>query len=101
MLPAIRRFFRSPAAWLGAPAAAAYPFCNHRFAITGPEEDARLEPTSTGRACPKCCSTDYLFRGRKKVTEPGKAEVVETKYRCKGCGHEWKVRVGANGEANS
>jgi DNA-directed RNA polymerase subunit M/transcription elongation factor TFIIS len=52
-----------------------------------------MEPTSTGRACPKCGSTDYLFRGRKKLTEePGKAGAVETKYRCKECGHEWKVR---------
>jgi DNA-directed RNA polymerase subunit M/transcription elongation factor TFIIS len=52
-----------------------------------------MEPTSPGRTCPKCGSTDYLFRGRKKVTEPGKPEAVETKYRCKGCGHEWKVRI--------
>jgi hypothetical protein len=50
-----------------------------------------MEPTSTGHTCPKCGSTDYLFRGRKKVAaEPGKPPVTETKYRCKGCGHEWR-----------
>jgi DNA-directed RNA polymerase subunit M/transcription elongation factor TFIIS len=53
-----------------------------------------MEPTSPGRTCPKCGSTDYLFRGRKKLTdEPGKPPVTETKYRCKACGHEWKVRT--------
>jgi DNA-directed RNA polymerase subunit M/transcription elongation factor TFIIS len=61
-----------------------------------------MEPSSTGRACPKCGSTDYLFRGRKKVSaEPGKPEAVETKYRCRACGHEWEVRVGAKGEAEA
>ena len=53
-----------------------------------------METTSTGRTCPKCGSTDYLFRGRKKVaTEPEKPEAVEPKYRCKACGHDLKVRV--------
>jgi DNA-directed RNA polymerase subunit M/transcription elongation factor TFIIS len=56
-----------------------------------------MEPNQTaGRACPECGSPDYAFRGRKKVAaepEKGKSEAVETKYRCKGCGHEWKVRV--------
>jgi hypothetical protein len=43
---------------------------------------------------PGCGSKEYLFRGRKRVAgEPGKPQAVETKYRCKGCGHEWKVRV--------
>jgi DNA-directed RNA polymerase subunit M/transcription elongation factor TFIIS len=53
-----------------------------------------MEPTSTGRSCPKCGSSDYLFRGRKKLAEePGKPAGVETKYRCRACGHEWKVRI--------
>jgi hypothetical protein len=43
-----------------------------------------MEPTSTGRSCPKCGSNGYLFRGRKKVSaDPGKAEAVETGCRCK------------------
>ena len=50
-----------------------------------------MEPMKT---CPKCGSGDYQFRGRKKVEAGrGEPEVVETKYRCKACGHEWKVRV--------
>jgi hypothetical protein len=48
-----------------------------------------MEPTSPGRTCPRCGSTEYLFRGRKKVAaEAGKPEAVETECRCKACGHE-------------
>jgi DNA-directed RNA polymerase subunit M/transcription elongation factor TFIIS len=46
-----------------------------------------------GRACPKCGSGDYQFRSRKKIEEPGKSEAMETKYRCKACGQEWKERA--------
>lgn len=50
------------------------------------------------RTCPDCGSGDYQFRSRKKVAaEGGQGEAVETKYRCKACGHEWRVRVAANG----
>ena len=41
---------------------------------------------TTGRTCPACGSGDYQFRSRKKVTEEGKGEAVETKYHCKACG---------------
>jgi DNA-directed RNA polymerase subunit M/transcription elongation factor TFIIS len=44
------------------------------------------------RTCPACGSGDYQFRSQRKVVEEG-TEVVETKYRCKACNHEWKVRV--------
>jgi transposase-like protein len=46
------------------------------------------------KTCPQCGSGDYTFRSRKKI-EPaeGREAAVETKYRCKACGHEWKVRV--------
>jgi DNA-directed RNA polymerase subunit M/transcription elongation factor TFIIS len=45
------------------------------------------------RTCPKCGSDDYVFRSRKKIeVEPGQ-EATETKYRCRACEHEWKVRV--------
>ena len=55
-----------------------------------------METQQTGRACPKCGSGDYQFRSRKRI-EPaeGQAAEVETKYRCKACGHEWRVRVAA------
>jgi DNA-directed RNA polymerase subunit M/transcription elongation factor TFIIS len=49
--------------------------------------------------CPQCGSDDYLFRGRKRIAaepEKGQKEAVETKYRCKPCGHEWRVRVVAS-----
>ena len=53
-----------------------------------------MEPTATPhRTCPACRSGEYQFRSRKKVAEDGKPEAVETKYRCKACNHEWKVRV--------
>ena len=48
------------------------------------------------RTCPKCGSGDYQFRSRKKVpAEKDQPEAVETKYRCKACAHEWKVRAPA------
>jgi DNA-directed RNA polymerase subunit M/transcription elongation factor TFIIS len=50
------------------------------------------------RTCPKCGSDDYTFRHRKKIEadpEEGEPPAVETKYRCKACGKEWRVRVAA------
>ena len=46
------------------------------------------------KTCPQCGSGDYTFRSRKRI-EPaeGREAAVETTYRCKACGHEWKVRV--------
>jgi transposase-like protein len=52
-------------------------------------------PTKT---CPKCGSTEYSFRSRKKIpAEPEKGEpaATETKYRCKKCEKEWKVKTPA------
>jgi transposase-like protein len=54
------------------------------------EEEARMEKIS--RTCPACGNGDYQFRSRKKVAQEGK-EAVETRYRCKACNHEWKVKV--------
>jgi hypothetical protein len=52
------------------------------------------QPATPSRTCPACGSGDYQFRSRKKVgAEQGQREAVETKYRCKACEHEWKVRV--------
>ena len=46
------------------------------------------------RTCPACGSGDYTFRSRKKIeAAEGHEAAVETKYRCKACGHEWKVRA--------
>ena len=44
------------------------------------------------KTCPACGSGNYQFRSRKKIAEEGK-EAVETKYCCKSCNHEWKVKV--------
>jgi DNA-directed RNA polymerase subunit M/transcription elongation factor TFIIS len=54
-----------------------------------------MEQQIGGRACPECGSGDFQFRSRKKVTKEGKGEAVETKYRCKACGHEWRERTAA------
>jgi DNA-directed RNA polymerase subunit M/transcription elongation factor TFIIS len=55
--------------------------------------------STTSRTCPSCGSGDYLFRARKTIPpEQGQGEAVETKYRCKSCGHEWRVRAPAKGE---
>jgi DNA-directed RNA polymerase subunit M/transcription elongation factor TFIIS len=51
---------------------------------------------SEKKKCPQCGSGDYMFRSRKTiVADPAKSEpeATETKYRCKSCGHEWRVRM--------
>ena len=57
---------------------------------------------ATTKTCPKCGSGDYTFRGRKKI-EPavGQEAAVETKYRCKACLYEWKVRMSSKRETAS
>jgi DNA-directed RNA polymerase subunit M/transcription elongation factor TFIIS len=53
-----------------------------------------MDKPGTTRTCPECASKEYVFRGRKKIAaEVDQAAAVETKYMCKSCGHEWKVRV--------
>lgn len=46
------------------------------------------------RTCPECGGNVYVLRGRKQVgPEPGEMEpMLETKYHCRGCVCEWKVR---------
>jgi DNA-directed RNA polymerase subunit M/transcription elongation factor TFIIS len=50
----------------------------------------RDESTPAKKSCPACGSSRYQFRSRKKVAG-GHGGTVETKYRCKACGHEWRV----------
>ena len=58
--------------------------------------DTRMEQPA--KTCPKCGSGDYTFRSRKKIeAAQGQAPAVETKYRCKACEHEWRVRVAVKG----
>ena len=54
-----------------------------------------LQKAACGRGCPDCGSSDYVFRGRKKVPpKPDEeAPAMETKHCCRACGHHWKVRV--------
>lgn len=48
----------------------------------------------TIRSCPKCGGGNYAFRSRKQIeATPEQEAMLETKYRCKDCGHEWKERV--------
>jgi DNA-directed RNA polymerase subunit M/transcription elongation factor TFIIS len=49
-----------------------------------------MEPQK--RTCPECKSDDYVFRGRRRLTEEKKTVMV-TKYKCRVCGHEWKEKV--------
>ena len=54
------------------------------------------------KTCPACGSADYVFRGRKKTADEsggGMSESVETKYRCRACGEEWRVKTLANDSA--
>ena len=50
------------------------------------------QPARPSRACPECGSRNYEFRSRKKV-QGQKGEETETKYRCKSCQHEWRVKT--------
>ena len=45
------------------------------------------------KTCPQCGSSDYAFRSRKKVTDELATETVETKYRRKACGYQWRQKV--------
>jgi DNA-directed RNA polymerase subunit M/transcription elongation factor TFIIS len=46
------------------------------------------------KTCPKCGKSEYAFRSRKNIeASTGQEAAVETKYRCKLCSHEWRVRV--------
>jgi len=68
--------------------------------LVEPEKEARLmdQLVNPARCCPECGSKDYTFRGRKKVAaEAGRSDAVETKYRCRACGHEWRERLGEAG----
>jgi transposase-like protein len=51
-----------------------------------------MDAEKPARACPACGSGDYQFRSRRTVETEGKQE-TETKYRCKKCEKEWKVRT--------
>ncbi len=53
-----------------------------------------MEQKQSIRTCPACGSGKYQFRSRKKIpAEAGMKDAMETKYRCKECEHEWKVRT--------
>jgi DNA-directed RNA polymerase subunit M/transcription elongation factor TFIIS len=53
-----------------------------------------MDQPATNRTCPTCGSGEYTFRSRKKIAaEKGESEATETKYRCKACGKEWRVRT--------
>jgi DNA-directed RNA polymerase subunit M/transcription elongation factor TFIIS len=48
------------------------------------------QKTISERKCPKCGSRDFAFRALKKIEPvPGREATIETKFRCKTCGHEW------------
>jgi len=52
-----------------------------------------MDTQQTSCVCPKCGSGDYAFRSRKRIETDEGEEAVEPKYRCKGCGHEWKEKA--------
>jgi hypothetical protein len=60
----------------------------------GPRAEEASKRANGVRGCPECTSGDYVFRGRKK-DKPKEGEagpVIETKFHCRGCGHQWKER---------
>jgi DNA-directed RNA polymerase subunit M/transcription elongation factor TFIIS len=68
--------------------------CTMVCARPGKEAVLMHQLVNPARRCPECGSQKYAFRGRKKIAaEEGQPAAVETKYRCKACGKEWKERV--------
>ncbi len=52
------------------------------------------ELTKPSRTCPACGSGDYVFRSHKQIEATAEQQaMLETKYRCKGCGKDWKEKV--------
>lgn len=59
-----------------------------------PESRPMLAFVNPDRRCPKCSQEKPLFRSRRPVeTENGL--LVETKYRCRDCNHEFRERIPA------
>ncbi len=59
-----------------------------------PKAEKKPKPSLGIRGCPECQAEDYVFRGRKK-DKPQEGEtgsVIVTKFHCRDCGHQWKVR---------
>jgi DNA-directed RNA polymerase subunit RPC12/RpoP len=55
------------------------------------EPMARADLTDQ-KQCPKCGSEERLFRSRKAVAASAEAAAgVETKYRCRSCGKDYRV----------
>jgi hypothetical protein len=56
--------------------------------------EGSMTNNTPARACPKCGSTSYTFRSRKQIeATPEQEAMLETKYRCRACEHEWKEKV--------
>ena len=46
------------------------------------------------RVCPACGSANYTFRSRKQIEATAEQEaMLETKFRCRACGKDWKEAV--------
>ena len=72
----------------------ACPLARYNASRIGGAEMDQQQPDA--RTCPKCGSGDYQFRSPKKIeADPEKGEPggTETKYRCRACEHEWRVRT--------
>jgi len=62
--------------------------------FTEEEVQTMEQQNPPGRSCPACGSGDYAFRSRKQIEATAEQEaMLETKYRCKGCGKDWKEKI--------
>jgi hypothetical protein len=52
------------------------------------------KPVCPSRNCPECGSENYTFRSWSQIEDtPEQEAMIETKYRCKGSGEQWKEKV--------
>jgi hypothetical protein len=60
-----------------------------------------VQPFVPSKKCPQCGKSEYQFRGRKKIAADqatSQPEQWDTKFRCRACNHEWRVKEPVCGE---
>jgi C4-type Zn-finger protein len=63
---------------------------------TGTETRMAPADLTAKKRCPKCQCDLHLFRARTTIPAKGtEPRTIETKFRCRSCGHVWTLTVAA------